>query len=134
MARYAVWWPAESYLTHQDQLGVTWGAMGVTVALILVAMILVWLAVLLLSSAGRSVSASLVGLPEQLATAQSSFINDLLNWQTWSTLLATFSSLVILLIGFVARLSGWILEFHRWVREWLKKRSLYRRTYRHWEV
>jgi hypothetical protein len=66
--------------------------------------------------------------------AQSNFVNDLLNWQTWSTLLATFSSLVILLTGFVSRLSGWILGFHTWAREWLKRRSLYRHTYRHWGV
>jgi hypothetical protein len=124
--------PAESYLTRQDRLGVTWGSFAATVALIVVAMVLVWLAVLALSSLGRSVSASMIGLPKQLA--QSNFVNDLLNWQTWSTLLATFSSLVILLTGFVSRLSGWILGFHTWAREWLKRRSLYRHTYRHWGV
>jgi hypothetical protein len=125
---------AESYLTRQDRLGVTWGSLAATVALIVAAMVLVWLAVLILSSAGRSVSASMLGVPEQLVQAQSNFVSSLLNWQTWSTLLATFSSLVVLLIGFVSRLSGWILEFHDRVRKWLKMRLLYRRTYRHWGV
>jgi len=123
---------AESYLTGGDRRLITWGAAGSTALLVLGTMLLVWLAVLALSSAGRTVAASMTGLPRQLSEAQAAFIGDVLDWQKWSSLLATLSSVVVLITGFIHRLSGWVLGFHRLVREWLQRQLIYRRTYRHW--
>jgi hypothetical protein len=125
---------AESYLTTRDRRFITWGAVGATTILVIVAMILVWLAVLALSSAGRTVAASMIGLPQQLAEAEAAFVDDILDWQKWSALLATISSMVVLITGLVTRLSGWVTSFHNLFGEWLKLRRIYRRTYRDWRI
>lgn len=121
---------ADSYLTAMDSRLIAWGAMGATAILVLAATSLVWLAVLTLSSAGRAVAASMSGLSQRLSEAQMSFVDNLLDWQKWSTLLATLSSVVVLLTGLVTRLSGWVIEFHHLAKEWLKLQFIYRRTYR----
>ena len=124
---------AESYLTTNDRRLVGWGAAAATVASLLAAMALVFLSVLALSSAGRNITASVSGISPEVSGASSSFVQDLLDWQKWSTLLATFSSLVVLATGVVTRLSGWMIGFHKMVREWLSLQLIYRRTYRSWE-
>jgi len=125
---------AESYLTAGDRRLVTWGAALVTAVLVLAAMVLVWLVVLALSSTGRVVAASMTGLPQQLAAAQEKILIDMLDWGKWTTLLATFSSVAVLLTGIVTRLSGWMISFHNLVREWLKLGLIYRRTDRRWRT
>jgi hypothetical protein len=124
---------AESYLTTRDERLILWGSAVATAVLLLGAMILVWLAVLALSSAGRSVTAAWSGVPRQLPEAQGTILEDALGWQNWSALLATVSSLVVLLTGLVTRLSGWVISFHRFVQDWLKVQAIYRRTYRSWQ-
>lgn len=123
---------ADSYLLTRDRRLITIAAFGATFILVLAAMILIWLAVLTLSSTGRAVAASMVGLPQELGQAQATFVQDLLNWQMWSTLLATLSSVVVLVAGLVTRLSGWVIRFHHRVKAWLKRHLIYRRTYRSW--
>lgn len=125
---------AESYLTARDRRLITWGTTTTTAALVLVSMVLVWLAVLALSSAGRNVAASISGVPQELGGPQATLLEDLGNWQTWSTLLATFSSLAVLLTGLVTRLSGWVIGFQVLAREWLKLWLIRRRAYRDWRV
>jgi hypothetical protein len=125
---------AESYLTEGDRRRIGREALGITVALLLSSMFLVWLAVLVLSSAGRSVTASLAGLPQQLSEAQVALVGGLLDWQMWSTLLATLSSVAVLFTGLVTRLSGWVITFYNRVKEWRKLRAIYRRTYRGWRM
>jgi hypothetical protein len=125
---------AESYLTEGDRRRIVREALGITIALLLSSMFLVWLAVLVLSSAGRSVTASLAGLPQQLSEAQVALVGGLLDWQMWSTLLATLSSVAVLFTGLVTRLSGWVITFYNRVKEWRKLRAIYRRTYRGWRM
>ena len=73
----------------------------------------------------------MTGLPQEIAKAQSDFIQNILDWQKWSALLATLSAIVALLTGLVMRLSGWGIGFHRLAKKWLKLQFIYRRTYRH---
>jgi hypothetical protein len=123
---------AESYLTAQDRRSVSWLTAGVTALFVLAAMILVWLVVLALSSTGRTETASMIGFPKPLSEAQTAIVSDLLDWQKWSALLATVSSVALLFTGLVARLSGWMIGFHNLAKEWLTLRRIYRRTYRDW--
>jgi hypothetical protein len=106
---------AESYLTDEDRRFVTWVAGGITTACALAAAILVWLVVMALSSAGRATTAALVGSPKELSAAQAVIVGDLVDWQKWSTLLATISSVVVLIAGLVTRLSGWVVTLHNLV-------------------
>ena len=125
---------AEGYLTAEDRRLVTWSAVGITTVFVVAAMILVWLAVMALSSAGRTATAALLGAPEQLSATQAAIVSDLLDWQKWSTMLATISSLVVLIAGLVTRLSGWVVVLHNRVEDWLTLRRIYHRTYRDWKV
>ena len=76
----------------------------------------------------------MAGLPQQLPEAEAAFVGDMLDWQKWSALLATLSSVVVLITGLVTRLSGWVVAFYNFVRKWLQLRRTYRRTYRDWRV
>jgi hypothetical protein len=125
---------AQSYLTAEDRRLISWGTAGATALFVAAAMVLVWLLVLALSSAGRSAAASIVVLPPQLPEARASIISDLLNWQKWSALLATLSSVAVLITGLITRLSGWVIAFHNLVKEWLTLRRIYLRTFRDWRV
>ncbi|MBE7550854.1 MAG: hypothetical protein HS126_07230 [Anaerolineales bacterium] len=69
-------------------------------------------------------------LPQEIGSAQSAFIGDMLDWQKWSTLLATLSSMLVLLAGLISNVSGWILAVYRRLKEWLKLQFIYYRTYR----
>jgi hypothetical protein len=125
---------AESYLTAEDRRLVAWVAAGITIVSVVAVMILVWLLVLTLSSAGRAATASWLGSPEQLSATQAVIVSDLVNWQKWSTTLATISSVVVLIAGLVTRLSGWMVALHNHVKDWLTLRHIYRCTYRDWRV
>ncbi len=125
---------AEGYLTAEDRRLVTWLAVGITTVFVVTAMILVWLVVMVLSSAGRTATASLLGSPEQLSAAQAAIVSDLVDWQKWSTTLATTSTVMVLIAGLVTRLSGWVVVLHNQVKDWLTLRRIYRRTYRDWRV
>jgi len=125
---------AEGYLTAEDRRLVTWLAIGITTVFVMAAMILVWLVVMTLSSAGRTATTALLGSPEQLSAAQAAIVGDLLSWQKWSTTVATISSVVVLIAGLVTRLSGWVVVLHDRVKDWLTLRRIYRRTYRNWRV
>jgi hypothetical protein len=125
---------AESYLTAEDRRFVTWLAGGITAASALAIVLLVWLVVMALSSAGRGAAAALIGSPNELSGAQAVIVGDLVDWQKWSTLLATISSLVVLVAGLVTRLSGWAVTLHNFVKDWLALRRIYRRAYRDWRA
>jgi hypothetical protein len=125
---------AESYLTAEDRRTVNWVAAGITSLFVVAAMILVWLLVLALSSVGRATTASLIGSPKELSAAQAVIVGDLVDWQKWSTLLATISSVVVLFTGLVTQLSGWVIVLHNLVKDWLALRRIYRRAYRDWKV
>jgi hypothetical protein len=122
--------PADSYLLAMDQRLMRLGAAGITLVLALMVMVGVWLAVLTLSSAGRTVTAEMTGLSQEIGEVQAAFVGDLLDWQKWSTLLATLSSMAVLLAGLVTNVSGWVGWLYRRLKEWLKIQFIYRRTYR----
>jgi hypothetical protein len=96
-------------------------------------MALVFLTVLALSSAGRNITTSVSGVSPGISGPSSAFIQELLDWQKWSTLLATFSSILVLATGVVTRLSGWMIGFHKMVKEWLTVQLICRRAYRSWQ-
>lgn len=121
---------ADSYLLTLDRRWLALGALGITLVLVLAAMLGVWLFALTMSSAGRSLTAQMAGLPQEIAPAQSAIIGDVLDWQKWSTLLATLSSIVVLLAGLVSNVSGWILNIYRRLKAWLKLQFITYRTYR----
>jgi hypothetical protein len=121
---------ADSYLLAPDRRWLTLGALGITLVLVLAIVLGVWLFALTMASAGRVVTAQMTGLPQEIGLAQSAFIGDVLDWQKWSTLLATLSSIVVLLAGLVSSVSGWILNIYRRLKEWLKLQFIYYRTYR----
>lgn len=126
---------AVDYLTADDRRFVTWLGAAVTTLFVAVVTILVWLAVLALSGAGRTAAAAMiVEFPGPLSEAQVAIVSDLLDWQKWSAILATVSSITVLIAGLVARLSGWVMALRNLVREWLTLRRIYRRTYRDWRV
>jgi hypothetical protein len=83
-----------------------------------------------MSTAGRTLTAEITGLSILLPEAQTAFLDDLLNWQMWSSMVATLSSVVVLLSGLVTSLSGWVIWVYRRLKEWLKLQFIYQRTYR----
>lgn len=120
---------ADSYLRTGDRRLISWGAAGATLLLILGVVLLTWLAVLSLSSAGLTVAASMAGLPQQLQPDQA-VTAEVINWQVWSVFLATLSSIVTVIIGFIHRLSGWIIRFYNLTGERLKRALISLRAYR----
>lgn len=124
---------AESYLTIRDRRLISWGASGMTILLVVLVGLIVWLAVLLLAGAGRSLLASTTGLSVPLPQSSGDLMAEMLNWQNWSALLATLSSVVVILAGFISQLSGWMITFHKRAWAWLKFRRIFIRTYRRWD-
>lgn len=121
---------ADSYLWATDQRWLILGSVGVTLVFVLAALLGVWLTALTMSSVGRTVTAEMTGLSQEIGQAQNGFVGALLDWQKWSTLLATLSSMVVLVSGLVGNLSGWVLAFYRRINGWLKLQFIYYRTYR----
>ena len=101
---------------------------------VILTMILVWLVVMALSGVGRAATASLIGSPKELSAAQAVIVSDLVNWQKWSTLLATISSVLVLITGLVTQMSGWVVRLNSLVKDWLTLRRIYRRAYRDWRA
>jgi len=64
----------------------------------------------------RALLASTTGLSTQATEASNDLVSQFLNWQDWSALLATLSSVVVVLTGFITRLSGWMIAIRRNVR------------------
>jgi hypothetical protein len=123
---------AGSYLRARDRRRVAWGALAATAVLVILVGLAAWLAVLLLSAAGRALLASSSGLPVQVTEISSDLVGRLLNWQTLSALLATLSSVVVVLAGFITRLSGWVIAFYQKVGDRLELRQVYKRSIRPW--
>lgn len=121
---------ADSYLLAPDHRWLALGALGITLVLVLAVIVGVWFFALTMSSAGRTLTAEMTGLPREIGPAQSAFIGEMLDWQKWSTLLATLSSIVVLLAGLISNVSGWILNIYRRLKGWLKLQFIYYRTYR----
>lgn len=121
---------AEDYLTGSDRRLITWGAFGASALLAILVGLAVWSAVLLLSTGGRTLLMTMPGSQGNVPQASSSLAVELLDWQKWSALLAALSSVVVVLTGFITRLSGWIIAFHRWVRNRLTLGQIFKRTYR----
>jgi hypothetical protein len=121
---------ADSYLLPVDRRRVAWGALGATALLVVVVGLAAWLAVLLLSAAGRALLASSSGLSDQANKIGSDLVGQLLNWQNWSVLMATLSSVFVVVAGFITRLSGWMIAFHRQVKSSLELSQIYKRTIR----
>jgi hypothetical protein len=121
---------AESYLLTMDDRLITAGTIGATFLLALIVVLGVWLVTLTMSTAGRTLTAEITGLSILLPEAQTAFLDELLNWQMWSSMVATLSSVVVLLSGLVTSLSGWVIWVYRRLKEWLKLQFIYQRTYR----
>lgn len=121
---------ADSYLLAPDYRWLTLAALGITLIFVLAAVVGVWFFALTMSNAGRTLTAEMTGLPREIGSAQSPFIGDMLDWQKWSTLLATLSSIVVLLAGLIGNVSGWILNIYRRLKGWLKLQFITYRTYR----
>jgi hypothetical protein len=124
----------DSYLLASDRRRITWGAAVATALLVVLVGLAVWLAVLLLSTAGRALLAANTSLATQATGASSDLVTQLLNWQNWSALLATLSSVIVVLTGFITRLSGWMIAFHQNVKNWLEFRRIFNRTLRNWRT
>ena len=124
---------AQDYLRREDRSWVAWGAFGATALLMILMGLATWLAVLLLSWAGQALLASASSAPEELAKAGSELAGKLLDWQNWSALLATLSSVVVVLTSFITRFSGWMISFHQLVYDRLMLQHIFRRSYRGWE-
>jgi|GEM_PF-4633188 len=118
---------ADSYLLATDRRWISLGALGVTLALALAVVFGVWLTALTMSSVGQAVTAGMAGLPTEIG--QASF-SEWLDWQKWSTLLATLSSMVVLFTGLVTNVSGWIIAIYQRLKNWLKLLFIYHRTSR----
>lgn len=118
---------ADSYLLASDRRWISLGALGITLALALVIIFGVWLTTLTMSSAGRAVTAGMANLPTEIGQTS---LSEWLDWQKWSTLLATLSSVVVLLTGLVTNVSGWIIAIYRRLQDWLRLLFIYHRTYR----
>ena len=71
-------------------------------------------------------------MPVDSAKVGSDVLAYLSNWQNWSALLATVSSVLVVLTGFITRLSGWLITFHQSVRDWLTLKYVQQRTFRIW--
>lgn len=122
---------ADSYLQAADRRWIILGAMGATLIFVLGAMLGVWFIALTMSSVGRTLTADMVGLPQEINGAQqTALLGNLLDWQKWSTLLATLSSMVVLVSGLVSNLGGWVIWTYRRLREWVMLLFIYERTYR----
>ena len=124
---------AESLLTRKDRQRISRIALASTGALVLVAGILIWLAVLLLAGVGRSLLAATSPWSEQIAEGSADMVAQLFDWQSVSALVATLSSVVVLVTGLVSRASGWILAFHGRIEGWLEQTLICRRAYRRWD-
>jgi hypothetical protein len=87
---------------------------------------------LLLSRAGWELLSSATGITAEISDANSTLKAELLKWQNLSALLASVSSVVVILTGFIKSLSGWMIAFHKRAKAWLTWRYIRRRTYRDW--
>jgi hypothetical protein len=123
---------AESYLREGDRRWITWGARIATAVLVVLVSVAVWLAVLLLSRAGWELLSSATGITAEITDANSPLKAELLKWQNLSALLASISSVVVILTGFIKSLSGWMIAFHKRAKAWLTWMYIRRRTYRDW--
>ena len=126
--------PADSYLTVRDRRQITWRAAAGTSGFVLLVGILSWLAVLFLSGLGRSLLGVETGLPTDSSKISSEVMAYLSNWQNWSALLATISSILAVLTGVIKGLSGWLWNFHSGLQQWLILERIKRRTFRHYRL
>ena len=121
---------ANSYLTVRDQRRVHWQSVAASAGLVLLVALAAWLAVLLLAGLGRSLMGSTMKLPLDTSKVGSDVLAYLSNWQNWSALLATASSVLAVLTGVVKGLSGWLWAFYLNCRQALTLRRIQQRTYR----
>jgi len=121
---------ANSYLTPYHQRQIARRAVAETAGLVLGVSVGVWLVVLLLAGLGRSLMGSAMNLPFDTATIGGDVMAYLSNWQNWSALLATASSVVVTLTGVTGRLSGWLWAFHAKRSQALTLQRINLRTYR----
>jgi hypothetical protein len=123
---------AEDYLTAKDRSAIGRGAFIATIVLTVLVGLFAWLAVLLLSWLGRLVleaNPTLLGGP---AGTVGGLADELLSWQNWTTLLATLSSVVVILSGFITRMSGWMITFYRRLISRFTIVKIHRRTFIQW--
>jgi hypothetical protein len=120
----------DSYLTPHDKRRITWGAVAATAGLVVFVGVAVWLAVLLLAGLGRNLIGASMSLPVDTSQISSDVLAYLSNWQNWSALLATLSSVLAVLTGVVKGLSGWLWAFYRNCHQALTLGQIKYRTYR----
>jgi len=121
---------ADSYLTLPDRRWATWGALAGTTGLVILVSLVVWLAVLALAGLGRGLMGYALNLPVDTEKLNQDLLTQLINWQNWSALLATLSSVIAVLTGLVKGVSGWLWAFQQSTRETLLLRRINHRTYR----
>jgi len=124
---------AESYLLENDRKSIRWVSIGATVLLVALVGAGVWGAVLLLAGLGRTALAVSTGTVKLVPEDNSALMAELLDWEKWSSLLATFSSVVVVVTGYIQQVSGWINGFHGRVEGWLRMRAIFKRTTRRWD-
>jgi hypothetical protein len=122
----------EGYLREADRRRIVWTSNIYTAMLIILVGLIVWLAVLLLAGSGRMLLASASGVSNTAGFDSQKIIEQLINYQNWSSLLATLSSVVVVLTGIITRLSGWIINFRSFVKDRLTLSAIKKRTYRDW--
>ena len=123
-----------SYLTPRDRRQVAWGAGTAATGLVILVGLAAWLAVLILAGLGRSLMGSALQLPADTSKISSEVTAYLSNWQNWSALLATVSSILAVLTGVIKGLSGWLWNFHRGCQQALTLRAIQQQTYREYDL
>ena len=124
---------AASYLTPGDQRQVAWGAAAASAGLVLLVGLVVWRRFY----PGRAGPQPDGRHPQPAAGPDPGgwgCLAYLSNWQNWSALLATLSSVVAVLTGVVKGLSGWLWSFHQRVNRALTLRKIQQRTYRDYRL
>jgi hypothetical protein len=123
-----------SYLTPPDQRRISTLSILATVGLVIVIGLGVWLAVLLLAGLGRSLMGSAMNLSLDTSKITGDVMTTLNDWQNWSSLMATLSSVVAVLTGVIKGFSGWLWTFHTKVLRLLTQRRIEQRTYRDYDL
>jgi hypothetical protein len=119
-----------SYLKPNDRRLVASLSIAATFGVMVLVGFAVWLAVLVLAGVGRSLMGTVTNLPVNKSTISREMVTYLFNWESWSSLLATGSSVLAVLTGVVKGLSGWLWGFYQNIYKAMTLKRIQYRTVR----